>query len=129
MFCGGTAALGVATATATGCRRPAGLPLHRHLPLLDDHGLDGRMHLWSDLDLDHMGSELPDRLLEPHLAPVDPEVPCLLHGLHDLLRRDRAVKATILPCRVANGQHGLRKECRSLLNSLLLLARCPLGLL
>src|SRR5436190_5429676 len=45
--------------------------------LLGDDRLHGRDRAVGQLDLDHVGADLADRLLEAHLSPVDAQVACL----------------------------------------------------
>ena len=57
------------------------------LLLLDDHRLDGRGDAVGDLDDDHVGADVLDRLVEVDLAAVDRDAAGLLDRVGDVLRR------------------------------------------
>ena len=64
--------------------------------LLDDHRLDGRGDAVLDLDDDHVRADVPDRLLEVDLAPVDLDAARLADRVGDVLRGDRAEQAAVV---------------------------------
>src|SRR5579871_2519337 len=72
----------------------------------DDHGLDGRGDLVGHLDYDHVGPDVPDRLVEMDLAPVDPDPACFADRIRDVLGRHRAEQAAIVARLLRDRQHG-----------------------
>ena len=68
----------------------------RRLLLLDDHRLDGRRDAVLDLDDDHVGPDVLDRLLEVDLAAVDLDAAGVLDRVGDVLVGDRAEQATVV---------------------------------
>ncbi len=108
-FCGGTA-LGVSVRD-----------------FFDHDGLDGGDYVVCNLDVDHVGAQFPDRLVQPHLALVQLEPARLADRVCDLLRGDGAEQPAVRAGVVGDREHGLGEQRRRLTATLLLIASGRLG--
>src|SRR4051812_4754225 len=83
---------------------------------------DDRLHRGDgaigELDLDHVGADLANRLLEANLAPVDAQVAGILDRVSDLLGPDGAEELAILTSALVDSQDGLGEQRGSLLFAL-----------
>jgi hypothetical protein len=96
------------------------------LLLFGDDRLDAGGRSASQLNLDHVGAGLVDRLLEADLAAVDLQTAGITNRVRDLLRRDRAEELAVLAGAVVDGEDGLRHQRRGFLGALGCLALAAL---
>src|SRR5687768_9024819 len=69
---------------------PVGFPQSARVSLRSyDHGLHRRGHPVGDLDDDHVGADVADRLVEVDLAAVHLDAAGVADRVDDVLRRDR----------------------------------------
>src|ERR1700710_676318 len=114
---------GRAGAPMAGCDERARPEQRRRLPASGSAFLsDDRLHRGDgaigELDLDHMGADLADRLLEADLAPVDAQVTGVLDRVGDLLGPDGAEELAVLAGTLVNRQDGLGEQRGCLLFTL-----------
>ncbi len=67
-----------------------------------------------ELDLDHEGADLAERLLEADLAPVDAQVASLTNRVDDLLGADRAEQLAVLARALVDRQHSFGEQAGGL---------------
>src|SRR4051794_24835894 len=87
----------------------------RRRPALDSAFLgDDRLHRGDgaigELDLDHVGADLANRLLEADLAPVDAKITSVLDRVGDLLGPDGAEELAVLAGTLINRQDGFGEQ-------------------
>ena len=92
-----------------------------------DHRLHRCRDAGRDLDLDHVGAQLPDRLVEAHLAVVELEAARLAGRRRRSPLPSRSRTAAVVTGAVRDREHGLAEQRGGLLRALLLLARGRLG--
>src|SRR3954470_2858480 len=83
------------------------------LLLFDDERLDGRRHAVGDLDDDHVGADVLDRLLEVDLPAVDLQAAGVADRVGDVLGGDRAEQPPVLARLLRDGQDGAREDGRA----------------
>ena len=76
----------------------------------DDHGLDGRGHVVGDLDDDHVGPGVADRVLEVDLAAVDADAARVADRVGDVLRGDRAEQPPVVARLLRDRQDGASEQ-------------------
>src|SRR4051794_33422474 len=77
---------------------------------LGHDGLDRGRGPAADLDLDHVGAGLTDRILEPDLLAIDLDPTCGLDRISDLGRGDGAEELAVLPGAVVDREDRLAEQ-------------------